>query len=160
MKFSFKIMFRNWSHNIRNRMKIVKLGKKQQAKECKKLLKSILNSVDSVFAVSQNIENFGFRADEERPLHIDRSVTMAVANKKYHNGSVELSLFENEPSYPDKRVLLLLYYNSKSGALNVLEYGGTFTDKVSISSKAGEKEKSVVVKTAKEKKPTPTRLSK
>ena len=58
MKFSFKIMFRNWSHNIRNRIKIVKLGKKQQAKESKKLLKSILNSVDSVFAVSQNIENF------------------------------------------------------------------------------------------------------
>ena len=90
MKFSFKIMFSNWSHNIKNRIKIRRLGKKKEAKQCKKLLKAILNSVDSVFAVSQNIENFGFRADEERPLHIDRSVTMAVASKKYYNGSVRI----------------------------------------------------------------------
>ena len=160
MKFSFKVMWTNWSHHIKNKIKVKKLGKKKDARQCKKLLKEILNSADNVFAVSHSIENFGFRADEERPLHIDRSVTMAVANKKYYNGSVELSLFENEPSYPDKRVLLLLYYNSKAGALNVLEYGGTFTDKVSISSKSEEKSKSVVVQTAKEKKPTPTRLSK
>ena len=160
MKFSFKIMFSNWSHNIKNRIKIRKLGKKKDARECKKLLKNILKSADNVFSVSQSIENFGFRADEERPLHIDKSVTMAVANRKYYNGSVELSLFENEPSYPDKRVLLLLYYNSKSGSLNVLEYGGTFTDKVSVSSKSGEKSKSVVVNTAKEKRPNPTRMSK
>ena len=160
MKFSFKIMFSNWSHNIKNRIKIRKLGKKKEAKQCKKLLKAILNSVDSVFAVSQNIENFGFRADEERPLHIDRSVTMAVASKKYYNGSVELSMFENEPSYPDKRVILLLYYNSKKGALDVLEYGGTYTDKVSVLSKSADKSKSVVVKSAEEKQATPTRLSK
>lgn len=160
MKFSLKIMFGNWSHNIKNKIKIRKLGKKKEAKESKKLLKNILNSADNVFAVSQSVENFGFRADEERPLHIDKSVTLAVANRKYYNGSVELSLFENEPSYPDKRVLLLLYFNSKSGSLNVLEYGGTFTDKVSVSSKSEEKSKSHVVKTANEKRPNPTRMSK
>lgn len=160
MKLSLKTKFYNLIADIKMKNKIRKLGKSVDAKESKRLLKQIVNSCDSVFDVSQSIEKFGFRSEEERPLHLEKSLIMAVVNKTYHNGSVELSMYENEPSYPDKRVILLLYYNSKAGDLRVLEYGGTFTDKVSSGVKVRDKEKSLVSNGSKEKKANPTRMSK
>lgn len=160
MKISFRTRINNIVADIKMKNKIRKLGKVADAKNSKRLLKQIVNSCSGAFDVAQKIEDFGFRAEEERPLHLDKSLIMAVVNKTYYNGSVELSLYENEPSYPDKRVILLLYYNSKAGDLRVLEYGGTFTDKVSSGVKVGVDKKSRVSSTASEKKTNPTSMSK
>lgn len=160
MRFSLKAIIDGWIITLKNKSKVKKLGKVAEAKQIKKLLKQIANDAQSAFEVSNSIEKFGFRAEEERPLHLDKSVLMAVVNKTYYNGSVELSLFENEPSYPDKRVLLLLYFNSKAGNLRVLEYGGTFTDKVSDSVKSKNSASAVSIKTSKEKSASATRISK
>lgn len=158
MRISFRTKIINFIGNIKNNMAIRRLGRLDDAKRDKRMLKAILNDACGVFDIPQSIEKFGFRADEDRPLNLDKSLLMACVSKTYKNGSAELSLFENEPSFPDKRVIYLLYYNSKAGNINVIQYGGVYTDKVSTSIKSEETTKTTVTNTAKETKPSPTRI--
>lgn len=159
MRISLKTKIITFIGNIKNNMTIRKLGKLEQAKSDKKMLKAILKDAEGVFDIPQSIEKFGFRADEDRPLNLDKSLLMACVSKTYKNGSAELSLFENEPNFPDKRVIYLLYFNSKAGNINVIQYGGVYTDKVSTGVKSGERDKSKIAKASKETKPSPTRMS-
>ena len=159
MRISLKTKFISFIGNIKNYMTLRKLGRLLDAKQDKKMLKAILKDAQGVFDIPQSIEKYGFRADEDRPLNLNKSLLMACVSKTYKNGSAELSLFENEPSFPDKRVIYLLYFNSKLGNLNVIQYGGIYTDKVSTAVKSSEGKKSPVAKTAKETKPSPTRMS-
>ena len=159
MRISLKTKFISFIGNIKNYMTLRKLGRLLDAKQDKKMLKAILKDAQGVFDIPQSIEKYGFRADEDRPLNLNKSLLMACVSKTYKNCSAELSLFENEPSFPDKRVIYLLYFNSKLGNLNVIQYGGIYTDKVSTAVKSSEEKKSPVAKTAKETKPSPTRRS-
>lgn len=159
MRISLKTKIINFIGNIKNNMTIRKLGRLADAKRDKQMLKAILKDATGVFDVPQSIEKYGFRADEDRPLSLDKSLLMACVSKTYKNGSAELSLFENDPNFPDKRVIYLLYFNSKAGNLNVIQYGGVYTDKVSTAVKSSAGKKSSVAKTSKETKPSPTRRS-
>ncbi len=158
MKNKFSFMWNDFVANVKNFFKLRKLGKLKDAKLAKKLLKEILNSTNDAFAVSGKLEEYGFRADEDRPLDSRRHIILAVVQKKFDNGGVELSMFENDPNYPDKRVVVLLYFNFSKKKLEVLEFGGIYTDKVVSVSKSEEKVDDLVV--IKEKKPNPTRMSK
>ncbi len=159
MRISLKTKIINFIGNIKNNMAIRRLGRLEDARQDKKMLKAILKDAEGVFDIPQSIEKYGFRADEDRPLNLNKSLLMACVSKTYKNGSAELSLFENEPNYPDKRVIYLLYFNSKAGNLNVIQYGGVYTDKVSTGVRASEGKKARVAKTTNEKKPSPTRRS-
>ena len=150
MRISLKTKIISWIGNIKNYMALRKLGRLLDAKQDKKMLKAILKDAEGVFDIPQSIEKFGFRADEDRPLNLNKSLLMACVSKTYKNGSAELSLFENEPNFPDKRVIYLLYFNSKLGNLNVIQYGGIYTDKVSTAIKSSEAKKTTVSKTTKE----------
>ena len=159
MRISLRTKIITFIGNIKNNRLIKKLGRSADAKRDKQMLKAILNDAQGVFDVPQCIEKYGFRADEDRPLYLDKSLLMACQSKKYHNGSVELSLLENEPNYPDKRVIHLLYFNSKAGDLNVIQYGGVYTDKVSIGVKSESAKKTKEAKRSQETKPSPTRIT-
>jgi len=128
MKYGFMKKIQSWVDDFKNVQRLKKIGKFDDFVQSKRFLKGVLNNSENIFDVSQKLELNGYWGEIVEDFNPYGALNIAVASKRFLNGSVELSLFENVKGFSSKRVIVLMYYYIKGNDLKVLNFGGVFVN--------------------------------